>query len=174
MEASREIFWSMGLLGPIIIYLGGVTALAVLILAINRRIKLWKIGTADNRTDNLGQRIKDFIVVGILEGLFHKKIFREPYPGIMHFLIFVGAILLFVVTALDVINHYNVHFMVGNVYLGISMAGDIGGVLLLIGAIMAVVRRYIQKPERLNSILDDAVLLILIFAANPVLLSSTA
>lgn len=164
MEASREIFWSMGLVGPIIIYIGGAAALAALIIAIYRRIQLWKIGTADNRLDNPGKRIRDFIVLGIIEGLFHKKIFREPYPGIMHFLIFIGAILLFIVTALDVINHYIVHFMVGNVYLGISMAGDIGGVLLLIGAIMAVVRRYIQKPERLNSILDDGVFLILIFA----------
>jgi len=164
MEASREIFWSMGLVGPIIIYIGGAAALAALILAIYRRIQVWKIGTADSRLDNPGKRIKDFIVLGIVEGLFHKKIFREPYPGIMHFLIFVGAILLFIVTALDVINHYIVHFMVGNVYLGISMAGDIGGVLLLIGAIMAVVRRYIQKPDRLNSILDDGVFLILIFA----------
>ena len=43
------------------------------------------------------------------------------------------------------------------------MAVDIGGVFVLIGVIMAAVRRYIQKPERLNTILDDAIVLSLIF-----------
>ena len=86
MEASREIFWNIGILGPIIIYLLGALSLGVLIYAIYRRVRLWKIGRPDNRVDNLGKRIWDFIVLGIVEGVFHKRIFREPYPGIMHFL----------------------------------------------------------------------------------------
>jgi Fe-S oxidoreductase/nitrate reductase gamma subunit len=163
MEASREIFWNIGIIGPIIIYLLGALSLGVLIYAIYRRIRLWKIGRPDNRTDNLGKRIWDFIVLGIIEGIFHKRIFRDPYPGIMHFFIFIGAGLLLIATALDVISHYIVEFIYGNVYLGLGLAADIGGVLLLIGAILAVIRRYIQKPERLNSILDDVVALTLIF-----------
>ncbi len=163
MEASREIFWDIGILGPILIYTLGVASLALLIYVIYRRIQLWRVGRPENRTDNLGKRIKDFIVIGVVEGLFHRRIFREPYPGLMHFLIFAGALLLLAGTALDVIDHYIVHFISGGVYLGIGFAVDLGGIMLLIGAIMATVRRYIQKPERLNSVLDDAVLLILIY-----------
>ncbi len=163
MEASREIFWNLGILGPIVIYLLGAASLGVLIYAVVRRYKLWMIGKPEKRTDNLGKRIKDFIVLGFVEGLFHKRIFREPYPGIMHFFIFIGALLLLAATALDVISHYIVEFIYGNVYLGLGLAADIGGVLLLIGAILAVIRRYIQKPDRLNSIFDDAVFLTLIF-----------
>jgi Fe-S oxidoreductase/nitrate reductase gamma subunit len=77
--------------------------------------------------------------------------------------LFAGSILLLIGTALDVVNHYVVTFMVGNVYLGISFAADAGGVMMLIGAIMAVIRRYLQKPKRLDTILDDGVALILIF-----------
>ena len=121
------------------------------------------MGKPDNRIDNLGKRIWDFISIGITEGLFHKRILREPYPGIMHFLIFIGAGVLLIGTALDVIDHYVIHFISGNVYLGLGLALDIGGILLLIGAIMALVRRYIQKPERLNSVMDDAIIITLIF-----------
>jgi len=163
MEASREIFWNIGVIGPILIYLLGVASLALLIYVIYRRVQLWKVGQPDNRTDNLGKRIWDFIVLGVVEGIFHRKIFREPYPGIMHFLIFAGALLLLIGTALDVIDHYIVHFIYGGVYLGIGFAVDLGGVMLLIGAIMATIRRYIQKPERLNSVFDDALFLVLIY-----------
>lgn len=162
MEASREIFWGISL-GALILYPLGVAALAVFIYAFYRRYRLWTIGKPDNRWDQLGKRIWDFIVAGVVDGLFHRRFFREPYPGIMHFLIFAGGGILLVGTGLDVIDHYVFHFVYGSVYLGLSLALDIGGVMVLVGAIIAVVRRYIQKPERLNTVLDNAVVLTLIF-----------
>jgi Fe-S oxidoreductase/nitrate reductase gamma subunit len=162
MEAFREIFWDIAF-GPLILYPLGAAALGVFIYAIYRRCRLWAIGKPDKRWDNLGKRVRDFIVTGIVDGFFHRRFFREPYPGIMHFLIFGGSIVLLVGTALDVIDHYVVHFIYANVYLGLGLAMDIGGVAILVGVIMAVVRRYIQKPERLNTVLDNAVVLTLIF-----------
>jgi Fe-S oxidoreductase/nitrate reductase gamma subunit len=162
MEASREIFWGISF-GALILYPLGVVALAVFIYAFYRRYRLWTIGKPDNRWDYLGKRIWDFIVAGLIDGLFHRRFFREPYPGIMHFLIFAGAGILLVGTALDVIDHYVFHFVHGNVYLGLSLALDIGGVMILVGAVLAVIRRYIQRPERLNTVLDNAVVLALIF-----------
>jgi Fe-S oxidoreductase/nitrate reductase gamma subunit len=163
MEASREIFWNIGIIGPAILYPLGFLSMAVLIYTVYRRYSLWMIGKPDNRLDNPGKRIKNFIVTGIVEGLFHKRIFREPYPGIMHFCIFAGACLLLLGTVLDVIDHYIIHFMEGNVYLGVSFGADLGGALMIIGAILATMRRYIQKPERLNSVFDDALFLIFIY-----------
>ena len=162
MEAFREIFWDTPL-APFIFYPLGLIAILILVYAVYGRFRVWSIGKPENRTDNLRKRIWSFILLGITEGAFHKKFFREPYPGIIHFLLFAGSILLLIGTALDVINHYIVTFMVGDVYLGISFAADAGGVMMLIGAIMAVIRRYLQKPKRLDTILDDGVALILIF-----------
>jgi Fe-S oxidoreductase/nitrate reductase gamma subunit len=162
MEAFREIFWNISF-GPIILYLLGAAALGIFIYAIYHRFRLWKVGKPDKRWDNPGKRIWDFIVVGIVDGLFHRRFFREPYPGIIHFLIFAGAGILLVGTALDVIDHYVFHFVAGGVYLGLSFALDLGGVMMLVGVVMAVIRRYIQKPERLNTVLDNAVVLTLIF-----------
>ncbi len=83
----------------------------------------------------------------------------------MHFLMFAGGGILLVGTALDVINHYAVSapFLVGDVYLGLKLALNIAGLSMLIGAIMATVRRYGQKPQRLNSVFDNGVVLALIF-----------
>lgn len=162
MEASREIFWNASL-APFIFYPLGAIALALLIYAIVKRIKLWKIGRPENRLDNVGKRILDFIFEGIVDALFHRRFLRDFYPGLMHFLLFIGAILLLIGTALDVIDHYIVHFLYGGVYLGVSLANDIGGVMMLVGAILAVIRRYIQKPKRLDTILDDGVVIALVF-----------
>jgi len=161
MEASREIFWNIAF-GPGFLYPLGLAALGVLAWAVYQRYRLWMVGQPDNRTDHMGKRLRDFVVAGILDALFHRRFFREFFPGLMHFLIFAGALLLLAGTALDVSDHYVFHFMYGNVYLGLSLATDIGGVLLLLGAVLAVVRRYVMRPERLNPVLDDAVILSLI------------
>jgi len=68
----------------------------------------------------------------------------------------------------DVIDHYitsrlGVPFLHGNTYLAFSFLNDLGGIMLLMGVIIALVRRYIQKPQRLDNILDDATALAFIF-----------
>lgn len=162
MEAFREIFWGISF-GPFILYPLGIAALAIFVYAIYRRSLLWRLGKPENRWDNLGKRIWDFIVTGVVDGLFHRRFFRELYPGTMHFLIFGGATVLLLGTALDVVDHYVFHFIYGNFYLGLSFALDLGGVAILVGATMAAVRRYVQKPKRLETVLDDAVVLSFIF-----------
>jgi Fe-S oxidoreductase len=165
MQAFREIFWDISF-GPPILYTLGFGALLIFAWALYNRTRLWRVGKPDNRLDNLGKRIWNFIVVGFVDGLFHRRFFREAYPGIMHFLIFAGGSILLIGTGLDVIDHYNpfhFHFIVGNFYLGLHFALDMAGAFMLVGAIMAVVRRYILKPERLNTILDNGVVLTLIF-----------
>jgi Fe-S oxidoreductase/nitrate reductase gamma subunit len=161
MEAFREIFWNQSL-APFIFYPLGLGAVIIIVYALMKRIKLWKMGKPEKRTDNLGKRISTFIVEVIVDGIFHKRFLRDIYPGIMHFLLFIGGILLLIGTGLDVINHYVVNFLYGGVYLGVSFAADFGGLMMLVGAGMAIVRRYVQKPERLNTIWDDGIVLSLI------------
>src|SRR4030042_826176 len=120
MEAFREIFWNISF-GPPILYLLGAAALGVFIYAIYKRARLWAVGKPDKRWDNPGKRIWDFIVTGIVDGLIHRRFFREPYPGIMHFLIFAGAAILLFGQDVEVIEHYVFHFISGNVYLGLSL-----------------------------------------------------
>ena len=63
---------------------------------------------------------------------------------------------------LDFMSEHVYHFMEGNVYLGVSLMLDMGGLLVLAGLGMAAYRRYVVRPAKLNNVLDDAVALTLL------------
>jgi len=178
MEPTREVFWNIHL-GEIL-YLLAAIVVGIFIYAIYRRYKLWRLGRRDNRFDHLARRIRAFMVTGVVDVLLHRKFFgvadglghrrlsvkdflpKELYPGVAHFLIFAGCIILILGAFLDFISHYLFHFMYGSFYLGYSLVTDSGGILVLIGAIIFIVRRYIQKPDRLDNTAADLIALILI------------
>ena len=167
---TREIFWNIGQYGYILYFL--LIPLAILLAwGIYKRYRLWRLGRPDNRVDNLGQRVWSFIKIGILDGFIHRRFFREPYPGIMHFLIFIGCLVFLLGAAVDFITHYGVsaavgsdvvHGLWGAPYLGLSLAVDVFGILVIIGVIIAAYRRYIQRPSRLDNRPENAIALSLI------------
>ncbi len=168
MEAHREIFWNIDF--GWIIYILAAVFVAILVYAIWRRVRLWRLGRPDDRVDQPGTRLGSFINLAIVDGILHRRFFRigkslrplEPLSGLMHFFILVGCALLLLGTAMDVISHYVVEFLHGNTYLAFSFLSDLGGVLAIIGVVIAFARRYIQKPDRLDNVLDDAIVLALI------------
>ena len=161
MEAQREIFWQI----PFgwVVYLVAALVVMAAVWALSRRAELWKLGRPENRLDRLSERIRSFIPLAIVDLIFHRRFLRDPYPGIMHFLIFVGYALPLLGAGMDFISHYIVHFMHGNTYLAFSFLNDLGGVLAMVGVLLALFRRYVQRPERLDNLLDDAVVLSLLF-----------
>ncbi len=178
MVPQREIFWNIPY-GEIIYVLGAI-AVATLVYAIYRRYKYWRLGGPDNRFGDFGKRTWAFIIATVIDGIIHRKFFgvfngwgrrrpslndlqpKEFYPGLIHFLIFAGTITLLIGTALDAINHYFIDFLHGGVYLGFSVVTDIGGIMAIIGVVLAMVRRYGQKPDRLDNKFDDLMALLLI------------
>ncbi|MCK4697321.1 MAG: 4Fe-4S dicluster domain-containing protein, partial [Dehalococcoidia bacterium] len=160
--ATREIFWNIGDWGYILY--GLLLPLAIILAyAVYRRYRLWQVGQPDNRLDNLPQRMWSFAITGIVDGLIHRRFLREPYPGLIHFLIFWGAIVFLLAAFLDFLSHYIFEFMHGATYLGISFTVDVLGIGLLIGLVFATYRRYIQKPDRLDNKPENAIALTLIF-----------
>jgi len=178
MVPSREIFWNIQY-GEIL-YLLSAIVIGIFAYAIYRRYRMWRLGTADNRLDHLGKRVWAFIVTAVIDGMLHRKFLgvaeglghrrfsvkdlqpRELLPGIAHFLIFAGCIALLLGAFLDFISHYFFHFMHGNFYLGYSVVVDSFGILVLIGVVLAIIRRYGQKPDRLDNTADDLIALLLI------------
>ena len=159
MEVGREIFWNIAL--GWLAYL--VMGVAVLILAYNLydRISLWRRGQEEKRWDRIGSRIWGVIlyVVG------HARVLKESYPGVMHLMIFWGFLILLLGAGVDAFNHYSgLHFLKGGVYLAFSFILEIAGLMVIVGVVMALWRRYVTRPSRLDSRAEDAWVLILLGA----------
>ncbi len=178
MVPQREIFWNIAY-GEILYILGAIV-IGIFAYAIYRRYRMWRLGGSDNRFGDFGKRIWAFLVTAVVDGIIHRKFFgvadglgrrrlsisdlqpRELLPGIAHLLIFAGCIVLLLGAFLDFISHYFFHFMHGGFYLGYSIVVDAFGILVLIGVVLAIIRRYGQKPDRLDNTVDDLITLLLI------------
>jgi len=154
---TRELFWNIH--SHWLIYPLFLASLAILIYGLMQRIKLWRIGQPDQRWDNPGKRIWSTLV----ELLSHRKIMREKFPGLMHLFIFWGFLVLTIGTAIVALQaDFGLQLLFGNFYLVFSLAMDLAGLVTILGILMAAYRRYIQKPDRLDTIPDDGISLLLI------------
>ncbi len=161
-------------------YVLAVIVVVIFVYAIYRRYKLWRLGGPDGRFGDFGKRLWAFIGATVVDVIIHRKFFgfadglgrrrlsitdlqpKELYAGLIHFFIFVGTILLLLGTILGSANHYIYEFNRGSFYLGYSVATDAGGVMAIIGVFLAMVRRYGQKPDRLDNKPEDMIALLLI------------
>jgi len=159
---SREIFWNIDY--GYVLYFLLIPLAAIFAYAVYKRYRLWRLGKPDNRLSNLKQSLRSFVVTGIVDGLIHRRFFREPYPGLMHFLIFWGAVVFLLAATTDFFTHYIIRVeMEGRPYLGLAVTVDSLGIVALIGVGIAAFRRYIQRPSRLDNTPDKAIALSLIF-----------
>ncbi|MBT3352713.1 MAG: 4Fe-4S dicluster domain-containing protein [Nitrospinaceae bacterium] len=144
-------------------YLLAVVPLIFMFHGIWSRYRLWRLGGAENRLDRIPERI-----CGIFVEIFgYRRLLRDAYPGFMHLFIFYGFLVELLATGLLAFQEWSgIHFLVGNTYLWFSLLTDTFGLIGLIGIGMAIWRRAVIRPDRINSVLDDWIaisLLALIF-----------
>ncbi len=114
--------------------------------------RLWRLGKEEDCSDRIPERLKTFFSVAF----GHARFWREGYPGMMHFLIFWGTLLLFLGKGIRIFSPLTgLTAPPHSLYLFASSIAEIGGGLMLIGGVMAVIRRFILKPPRLDSKPDD-------------------
>ncbi|OPY83355.1 MAG: succinate dehydrogenase/fumarate reductase iron-sulfur subunit [Syntrophorhabdus sp. PtaU1.Bin153] len=171
MEIGREILWNAGSWGRYITYLFMVITFVCLFLGLKKRYAMWKIGQSVpfDFKSLLWQRIGYFIKSGI----FHKTILRkgEGFPGWMHFFIFWGFLILAIGTALVALQDdftrlvFGWEYLKGDFYLGFSFFLDLAGLFAIIGILMAMWRRYVTRPQRIDDNKpDDLICLVWILA----------
>ncbi len=113
-----------------------------------RHYRLWFLGKEENRSDQGATRLKTLLAVTF----GHIRFWKELYPGTMHFLIFWGAILIFLGKIVRLFS-----YPVGltnppqDIFKYASFVSEVGGLLVIIGGCMAIYRRYIVKPSRLET-----------------------
>jgi Fe-S oxidoreductase/nitrate reductase gamma subunit len=167
---GRQIYWNAESYGLLFYPLAAI-ALAIFAYGLYRRWQLWAaLGKPELSFDNLNRRLKLLLVNGLLQ----IKTFRDPYPGVMHGMIFFGFVVLFIGTALIAKETYITGpllgwvFLRGTFYLVFSFLMDLFGLCVLIGVLLAIDRRYIRKPDRLgykgepDNTPDDAIVLLLL------------
>jgi Fe-S oxidoreductase/nitrate reductase gamma subunit len=140
------------ILGTLIFF---VVLAAALAFGLFRHYQLLRLGTKENRFDQTLTRLQTTIT----EVFAHMRIIKEPYPGIMHLLIFWGSAL-FIIG--KVIRPFSYAVELSNppqaVFLYASLLSEIGAVMIIIGGLLAIYRRYIAKPSRLDTKPDDTLI----------------
>ncbi len=166
-EISRESFFNVG--GPHGfmrwgLYIFMFIAFFYLAYSVIQRVLIWRKGQPELRTDYPEKRILAVIKYVILQA----KILRESFAGIMHASLFFGFVALAGVTFFifvkddftELFFHWN--FIIGNFYLIWSLVADLAGAVVLVGLGMAIYRRYVTKPTRLDTKPIDTFALVLI------------
>ena len=131
-----------------------LSVLALFFWGIYRRFRLWRYGADEHRTGSMGSRLKTLFV----EGIAHRSILRDPYPGILHLFTFFGF--LFPLLVIFIVQFmFTLPPLIANLA---SLFLDVIGFAALISILLLLFRRYAQRPLRLSNTPDDLATLLLI------------
>jgi len=166
VEVSREIYWNVGHVVVLPMYLFAFAAIAVFIWGFYRRTSTYRLGKSLNRFDHLPQR---FWLVA-RNALVQLRVLKVLLPGSLHSLFFWGFGVLFIGTLLVMAQSdffdllFHIKFLQGGFYEFFSLALDLAGLvaLLMLGGLL--VRRFIVRPKGLETIRDDYLVHALLFA----------
>ncbi len=163
---TREIYWNIQ--GIWVMYALAAVALAIFGYGLYRELRLVAIGRSDLRWDQSGKRVRQLAVHALLQ----MRSLRHRYPGSMHILISWGFAVLFMGTVVVFLQaDLGVPIMHGAFYLFFqSLTLDLLGLACIAGILMALFRRYVlrpdrlERPNRLKNALGDSVILLLLLA----------
>ncbi|MFI5253664.1 MAG: heterodisulfide reductase-related iron-sulfur binding cluster [Bacteroidota bacterium] len=130
----------------IILLLGSLIFFAKNVL---RLISYLKLGKSEKREGKTGQRISD--VLSIAFG--HTKLLRDPVAGLMHFFIFWGFVILLLAILESIGQGISTGFsfaFLGPLYPPLVFIQDIMGLCVIGSIIVALFRRFVSGPKRLE------------------------
>ncbi|HPZ82810.1 MAG TPA: hypothetical protein PL064_05220, partial [Thermogutta sp.] len=156
MVPSRPTFWNIPAWSEILQYLLGAGVVVFIVWVVIRHIRCWRKGTREP-VPRLGaevlkqalERLARFV-------LTPQRLQSDPYAFITHLGLFWGMVLLALGTAIATIDWdvfhliFGVRLLQGAFYRVFELVLDVAGVALLIGLVLAVVRRYVLRPSRLT------------------------
>lgn len=157
MEPSRQIMWNIGSHS----FLDACAAIAAasLLAGFSTRVSSWLRGRKGISAGDITPRLH-----AVLRALcIQKGMIRGGMYLAMHRGVFYGMLLLFagsLMVALEM--HLGLDFIRGTTYLVFTMALDCAGIAVLAGLGLAAYKRYVIRPDRLESDAGDAFLLIML------------
>ena len=152
----------------LLVYVMTFMAAIALVVGIYTYYKRWTWGGQKLSSNNIGARLRNFVKLGLLQA----RVVRKPYEGLMHLSIYVGIILLLVATVLRFIEAdftlplFGQRILTGTTYAVYKFMANIGGVLLILGILLAWVRRLAGFTRELpDGVEDHAILGLFAFLA---------
>jgi Fe-S oxidoreductase/nitrate reductase gamma subunit len=115
-----------------------------------RRLRSYLLqGKPDDRFDEPGKRVANVVRVAFGQS----KLLREPFAGILHFLIFWGFVILLAAVAESIgeglVPGSSLSFL-GAFYPGLLFLEDLVGALVVIAVLVSLYRRLVAPPKRLK------------------------
>ncbi|MBM4441190.1 MAG: 4Fe-4S dicluster domain-containing protein [Candidatus Rokubacteria bacterium] len=167
-EPFRDTFWNVPFWAQLFLYVGGTIAIAIFAWGVWQRVRLWRGGLPEDRFD----RIPDRLTLVAKHVLGQARTLSQAYPGVMHATMFWGFLALFMGTVLATIDYditlplFDYKLLKGRFYLYYELVLDIFGLFFVVGLGMAVYRRFVRRPARVDPTAKFANVLLLLFVIN--------
>lgn len=169
-QITREVFWNIPAGLRVMFYISAVVASVIFAGGLWSRVSVWLRG-ADLNDDyvygmgTLALARESFTKFFSADCFFAKRVFeRSKSRGIILTVTIWSFLTLFIGTLIIAIDFdLGLSFLKGDIYLAYSLILDIAGGLLGLCLAFYLVRRYLIKPERIVSFMDDGIVLSLMF-----------
>jgi len=166
MKFTREIYWNVGadVLAPM--YFIALLSTLALLYGFYSRSRVYRHGKPLHRLDDIATRVAG----GLVKTFGQVKVIGGGFPGLGHGIFFWSFILLACGTTLVFIQAditdplFGYRFLKGGFYKLFSLTLDIAGLAAIIMMLGLFVRRYVVRPEGLESAIDDLFIYALLFA----------
>ncbi len=148
----RYSWWNIPVSLRIVFFVIIFASAALMIWGIVRRAQLWRRGKPDFGLDRPVERLLRTLKYGVAQ----VRILRQRYPGVLHFAMFWAIVLLFIGTILGSADTdiweliLKQKLLYGTFYVVYKVVLDLAALSFLIGLGMALWRRYLVRPARLN------------------------
>jgi Fe-S oxidoreductase/nitrate reductase gamma subunit len=149
----RDSYWNIPPGQRVVMFVCMAVAVAFMVYGLWQRLKLWRTGQPEAGFDRPIARLSRTFKYAVAQ----TRVARERYPAIMHLSLFWAMALLFAGTVLATIDTdifetlLESKLLQGDFYLLYKLALDLATLFGLIGLGLAIYRRYVVRPKRLNT-----------------------
>ena len=141
-EATREVYWNISQIW--VMYALLAPTLGIAAWGFYRKLRRWRLGQPSLRFDRPKERLRLLFQHGVAQ----QRTARERYAGVFHRMIFSGFVVLVIATTVVAIQADTpLDIMHGAFYLYFqSFIVDVFGLLVIVGVLMAGMRRWMKRP----------------------------
>ncbi|MFC2013504.1 (Fe-S)-binding protein [Chloroflexota bacterium] len=166
MTPVSAIYWNIS--GYAIFWVLFVIAFGLFVQRAYFLFRLLRLGQKEKRPESIGRRIKAMLIEVLPQWCNLKSVTRKDLAGIGHALMFWGFSFFFIsyIIFIGLGGGFGLSSVLeGSTFETVySSILDIAGMFVIIAIVWAAIRRYIARPERLETSAEAGIIMILVFS----------